>query len=108
MSRFSNNQLKGQSSPRKESNMLRNYLRSPNATEDSLLVLLICFVRGSYSQTFSSGSTGIDGALNLTTPGTILFNPKTFNPPLDQDGDNIYNFTTINIGAGVTVKLTNA
>ena len=54
---------------------------------------------------FSSGSNGSDGALNLTTPGTIVFDPKTFNPALDPDGDNIYHFTTINIGAGVTVKL---
>lgn len=57
------------------------------------------------AQTFNSGSNGSDGPLNLTTPGTIVFDPKTFNPPLDPDGDNIYHFTTINIGAGVTVKL---
>lgn len=57
------------------------------------------------AQSFSSGSNGSDGALNLTTPGTILFDPKSFNPPLDVDGDGIFNFTTINIAAGVTVKL---
>jgi hypothetical protein len=58
------------------------------------------------AQSFNSGSNGSDGALNLTTPGTIIFDPKSFNPPLDPAGDNIFNFTTINIGAGVTVKLT--
>lgn len=54
--------------------------------------------------TVDSGSNGSDGALNLTTPGTIIFDPRSFTPPLDQDGDNIYHFTTINIAAGVTVK----
>lgn len=55
--------------------------------------------------TFDSGSNGSDGALTITTPGTYIFNPRAFNPPLDPDGDNIYHFTTINIGAGVTVTL---
>jgi hypothetical protein len=58
------------------------------------------------AQTFSSGSTGTDGALTFTTPGTYVFDPKTFSPPLDPAGDNIFNFTTITIAAGVTVKLT--
>lgn len=57
-------------------------------------------------QTYNSGSNGSDGALNLTTPGTIIFDPKSFNPPLNPAGDNVYNFTTINIAGGVTVKLT--
>jgi len=60
----------------------------------------------SQAQTFNSGSNGSDGALNLTTPGTIIFDPKSFTPPLNPAGDNVYNFTTINIAAGVTVKLT--
>lgn len=57
------------------------------------------------AQSFSSGSNGSDGALNLTTPGTIMFDPRAFSPPLDPDGDNIYHFTTITIGSGVTVRL---
>jgi len=57
------------------------------------------------SQTFDSGSTGADGALTLTTPGTIVFDPRTFDPPLDPDNDGIYHFTTITIAAGVTVRL---
>ncbi|MGE0680361.1 MAG: hypothetical protein AB7P69_05565 [Candidatus Binatia bacterium] len=56
-------------------------------------------------QFFDSGSNGSDGALNLTTPGTVEFDPTTFNPPLDPDGDNVYHFTTITIAAGVTVHL---
>jgi hypothetical protein len=73
----------------------------------SLLVSILCFASTGFSQgqTFNSGSNGSDGALNLTTPGTIIFNPKSFNPPLDPAGDNIFNFTTINIAQGVTVKL---
>ena len=63
----------------------------------------VCLAQG--QQTFNSGSNGSDGALNLTTPGTIIFDPKSFNPPLNPAGDNVFNFTTINIGPGVTVKL---
>lgn len=73
----------------------------------SLLMMTIALgsSAAAIAQTFSSGSTGADGALNLTTPGIVVFNPRTFNPPLDPDGDNIYHFTTINIAAGVTVQL---
>jgi hypothetical protein len=74
-----------------------------------LLAFGLCFIEGAYSQgpPFSSNSTGSDGALNLTTPGTIYFDPKSFTPPLNPAGDNIFNFTTINIAAGVTLKLSN-
>ena len=52
---------------------------------------------------FSSGSTGADGALNYSTPGTYDFDPAALG--LDASGDNVFNFTTINIAAGVTVNL---
>ena len=52
---------------------------------------------------FSSGSTGADGALSFTTPGTIDFDPVVLG--INAAGDNIFNFTTINIASGVTVKL---
>lgn len=68
----------------------------------TIALFLAPFANG---QTFSSTSNGSDGALNLTTPGTILFDPKTFNPPFDPDSDGIYHFTTITIAAGVTVRL---
>ncbi len=61
-----------------------------------------------WGQTFSSGSTGSDGALSFPTaqPGqTIIFDPTTFNPPLNPAHDNIFNFTTITIPTGVTIKL---
>jgi hypothetical protein len=69
------------------------------------LVALLNGAQPTRAETFNSGSTGADGDLILTTPGTIIFDPRTFNPPLDPDGDNIYHFGTITIGAGVTVRL---
>ena len=73
-----------------------------------LAIALLSFEQPVQAQGFNSGSTGADGALNLTTPGTIIFDPRSFNPPLDQDGDNVYHFTTISIASGVTVRLTAA
>ena len=57
------------------------------------------------AQTFNSGSTGADGALTFNTPGTYIFDPKTYSPPLNPAGDNIFNFTTITVAAGVTIQL---
>src|SRR5688572_1021476 len=60
------------------------------------------------AQTFTSGSTGADGALDFsgTPPGTVIdFDPTTFTPALDADGDSVYHFTTITIPADVTVRL---
>ena len=68
-----------------------------------LLVLLT--LAAAYGQSFKSGSTSADGALNLTTPGTVYFDPKSFSRSLRHAGDNIYQFTTIYIAAGVNVKL---
>jgi hypothetical protein len=77
------------------------------AVKSILCLPLFVLVPGvTFAQTFSSGSTGADGALSFTTPGTYVFNPKTFSPPLDPSGDGIFNFTTINIAAGVTLQLT--
>jgi hypothetical protein len=60
------------------------------------------------ADSFNSGSNGSDGALNLTTPATVIFDPAKFTPPLDPDGDNVFHFTTITIGSGVTVRLKSA
>src|ERR1017187_3137551 len=70
-----------------------------------LLLILLAAAFVAQAQSFSSGSTGTDGALLLTTPGTILFDPHTFAPPLNPSGDNVYHFTTIYIAKDVTVKL---
>jgi len=48
---------------------------------------------GAIAQTFSSGSTGADGAFNPTANVTI---------PLPPSG--VFNYTTVNIPAGVTVR----
>src|SRR2546428_7395377 len=72
------------------------------------ITMAIGYTSVAQAQSFNSGSTGVDGALDLSNlaPGTVLkFNPANFNPPLDQDGDNVYHFTTINIPQGITVKL---
>ncbi len=47
------------------------------------------------SQTFSSGSTGADGPLNPTANTTLTLPPN-----------GVFNFTTVNIPAGVTVTFT--
>jgi len=52
---------------------------------------------------FNSGSTGSDGALNYTTAGTYTFDPQVLG--LYPAGDNVFNFTTINIGANVTLNM---
>lgn len=76
------------------------------ATKWILCSLIIAFASiPASAQTFSSGSTGSDGALAYNTPGTYVFDPKTFAPPLNPAGDGIFNFTTITIAAGVTVRL---
>lgn len=60
------------------------------------------------SAQFSSGSDGSDGALTFepsATPVTIILDPKSYDPPLDPDGDGVYHFTTITIPENVTVRL---
>ena len=71
-----------------------------------MLVFALYFNESAYSQNqpFSSGSTGSDGALTITAPGVTYFNPKTLN--LNPTISNIFNFTTITIAAGSTLKLT--
>jgi hypothetical protein len=65
----------------------------------------IAFALGSHAQSFTSGSTGADGPLDLLTPGTVVFDPASFHPQLDSAHGNVYHFTSIRIGRGVTVKL---
>lgn len=70
----------------------------------AVLFALLC-ASGLGAQTFNSGSNGSDGALDLTAQsGTIVFNPASFTPPLDPDGDSIYHFTTITIPSGLTLR----
>lgn len=79
------------------------------AANRNLLVLVLATLLGVSAlkaQTFDSGSNGSDGALDLTgQSGIVVFNPSSFNPPLDPDHDNVYHFTTIKIPSGVIVRL---
>ena len=52
---------------------------------------------------FSSGSNNSDGALSFTTPGMYTFDPQVLG--LNPAGDNVFNFTTINVAAGVTLNM---
>jgi hypothetical protein len=67
------------------------------------LFLLALAIAPAARAQFSSGSTGSDGALNFTTAGTYTFDPQVLG--LDPAGDNVFNFTTINIAAGVTLNM---
>jgi hypothetical protein len=72
----------------------------------SLLALILALALVPlHAQTFSSGSDGSDGAYAPTgTTGTIIvFDPTQFHGT--QVAANIFNFTTITIPTGVTVKL---
>ena len=64
----------------------------------AVTIAAVGVVRG---QTLSSGSTGVDGALTLTTPGTVIFDPAALG--IDVDGDNVFNFTTITVASGATL-----
>jgi hypothetical protein len=65
-------------------------------------MLLLCFRSDAqFGTPFSSGSTGVDGALSITTPGVTYFNPVAMKL---TTGTNIFNFTTITIAAGSTLK----
>ncbi len=61
------------------------------------------------AQSFPSGSDGSDGALTVAAnAGTIVFDPMDiarWGKVLDPDGDGVYNFTTITINSGSTLKL---
>lgn len=63
----------------------------------------------SKAQTFSSGSDGSDLALTVpANSGTFAFNPADvarWGRVLDADGDGVYNFTTITIGANSTLVM---
>jgi hypothetical protein len=71
--------------------------------------LALAWSAGAQAQSFVSGSTGADGALNLTgQSGTINFEPGDMKRVLGRDldfSDNVFNFTSITIPQGVTLKM---
>jgi hypothetical protein len=94
--------LVNHASRNKERTMWPNVSPHPIAKVVSLLVFILCSATVAFCQ-FSSGSTGSDGALNYTVPGTYQFDPTVLG--LDPAGDGVFNFTTINIAKGVTLQL---
>lgn len=74
----------------------------------ALVCGLLCST-SAQAQTAISGSDGSDGALNIPANSqTIVFDPTDvarWGRVLDSDGDGVYNFTTITIGAASTLRL---
>jgi len=65
-------------------------------------LLISCAALALHAQTFPSGSTGVDGDLIVNTPGVTVFGAAP------AGGGSIYNFKTIQIAAGSTLKLSGA
>jgi hypothetical protein len=74
------------------------------AMSTGIVLLTLVTAVSMLGQAFSSGSTGADGALELTIPGMVVFDPAAFKPALNPSGDSVYQFTFVHIGPGVTVK----
>jgi hypothetical protein len=72
----------------------------PGWSLSNCLLFFVCW-SAARAQSFSSGSTGADGALTITAPGVTVFDPTKYAPR----SANIYNFTTITIADGATLKL---
>src|SRR3954468_6135885 len=62
---------------------------------------MLAFPAAMWGQAFTSGSTGADGAYSPAVSGD--FDPAALG--INAAGDNVFNFTTINIPAGVTIRL---
>src|ERR1051325_738687 len=74
------------------------------------LLLALAAVAG--AQPFTSGSTGADGAYVANVSGdfdpnnlTATCTTCTTNNVVNAAGDNVFNFTTITINAGIIVRL---
>jgi len=68
-----------------------------------VIVFVLAAAVGANAQALNSGSNGSDGALNLVIPGVVTFDPTALG--IDADRDNVFHFTTITIGSGVTLKM---
>ncbi len=65
--------------------------------------LVISRPAGAQVQQFNSMSTGVDGDLNITAQGVTYLDPQAMK--IDAAGDNIFNFKTITVAAGATLKI---
>src|SRR5580704_13460753 len=81
----------------------KSFRRGMKMMTRSYLILAFAALPAMLQAQFSSGSTGSDGALNLTTSGTVTLDPTTLP---NQCANNVCNFTSIAIGANTTVVLT--
>src|SRR5436190_23847235 len=83
-----------------------SWLGSTTAIAAVGLLVFLAFGQRSQAQNppFSSGSTGHEGALNITAPGVTQFDPVAMN--LNPVVPGIFNFTTINVAAGSTLRFT--
>src|SRR5262245_24505588 len=91
--------------------MSTRYSRRSIARRGRIAILcvgsILCWVCTVQAQGFISGSTGANGALDysgLPNGSTVIFDPTKLSPPAPP-GTNVFNFTTINVPSGVTVKL---
>ena len=88
------------------SNDAARSMASTSAYRMRALMVLVALALGSpaaFAQ-FSSGSTGADGALDLTgQEGVIELDPQALG--IDPERDNVFHFTTVRIPAGVTLRL---
>jgi len=76
--------------------------RLPTSSLLLLALLTLSSAATLAGQSVSSGSTGADLALNITSPGV------TTSIPSPKGGGSVYNFTSINIAMGSTLKLSGA
>jgi len=65
-------------------------------------VLIWCTALALHAQTFPSGSTGLDGDLIVSAPGVTVYSA------VPAGGGSVYNFNTIQVAAGSTLKLSGA
>ena len=84
--------------------------RSMSVARALLVALAVVIVSTtSRAQSFPSGSDDSDSALTVEpNQGVIIFDPRDtarWGKVLDPDGDGVYNFTTITINAGSTLRL---
>src|SRR5437762_352327 len=66
-----------------------------------IFVLLAC--ASAWADAQCGSYSGSDGQLNITAAGVTVLNPTALG--LNPSGDNIFQFTTINIAQGSTLKL---
>ncbi len=78
-----------------------------NRSHIRLAVSFLLLASGvAHAQPFSSGSDGSDGALTFPTgpPTTVVFDPVALGLHGSGVANNVFNFTTVNVPANVTLK----